>query len=144
MTAWTLVFHILGLVFWVGGLLIETSVLAQHAQESLPEVRQAMGRLEMRLLNGMAAPGALISVLTGIILVFTNSAYFLHAGWLHAKLALVVVLIGLHATVFSRTRSFIAGRIELERRDCMILHGAVSLTLVGILVLVLPGRIFMR
>ncbi len=143
MTAWTLVFHILGLVFWVGGLLIETNILARHTQEASPEVREAFGRLEMRLLNAMANPGALLSVTTGIILILTNRSYFLHAGWLHAKLVLVLLLIGLHLVVLSRTKSFAAGRIELERRDCMFLHAAITLTFLGILVLVLPVRLLL-
>ncbi len=144
MVAWTLVFHILGLVFWVGGLLIETTVLGRHTQQTAAEARQALGQLEMHLLHAMANPGAAISVVTGIILIWTNPAYFLHAGWLHAKLVLVVILIGLHAAVLSRTKSFIAGRIELQRRDCMFLHGAISLIFLGILVCVLPGRVFLK
>jgi putative membrane protein len=144
MTAWTLVFHILGLVFWIGGLLIETNVLARHTQETSAEVRQALGRLEMRLLRAMADPGAALTLVTGIILIWTNPSYFLHAAWLHAKLALVVVLIGLHAVVRSRTKAFVAGRIELQRRDCMVLHGAISLIFLGILVAVLPGQVFLK
>lgn len=144
MVAWTLVFHILGLVFWVGGLLIETTALGQHTQETSVEARRALGRLEMRLLHAMANPGAVISVMTGIILIWTNPSYFLHAGWLHAKLVLVLALIALHGVVLSRTKSFIAGRIELQRRDCIFLHGAISLIFLGILVCVLPGQTLLR
>ena len=144
MTAWTLVFHILGFVFWIGGLLVETSLLAQHTQEASPDTRQALGRLELRLLRGMATPGALLAVVTGIVLIFTNPSYYLRAGWLHAKLVLVVILIGLHWVVLSRTKSFAAGRIGLERRDCMLLHGAISLIFLGILVFVLPGQLFFK
>ncbi len=144
MTAWTLVFHILGLVFWIGGLLIVTNLLAQHTQEASPEARQALGRLEMKLLRGMANPGALLTVITGLMLIFLNRSYYLRAGWLHAKLALVAVLLGLHWVVFSRTKSFVVGRIELQRRDCMTLHGAIALIFLGILILVLPGQLFWK
>ena len=144
MTAWTLVFHILGLVLWIGGLLIETNILARHAQETSPEVREALGHTEMRLLNGMANPGALLTVVSGIILILINRSYFLHAAWLHAKLALVVVLLGLHVVVFSRTKAFAAGRRDLQRRECMTLHGAISLLFLGILILVLPGQVFLK
>lgn len=144
MTAWTLVFHILGLVFWVGALLIVTSVLARHTEESSLEVREAFGRTEMRLLNGMAMPGALLTVFSGIFLILLNPSYFLRAGWLHAKLVLVLILIGFHWVVFSRTKSFGAGRISLDRRACMILHGAITLIFLGILICVLPGRFFLK
>ena len=144
MTAWLLVFHILGLVFWLGGLLIATSILARHTQETSMDARQALGRIEIRLLKAMANPGAVVTVITGILLIATNRSYYLRATWLHAKLALVVVLIGLHWVVFSKTKSFVAGRIELQRRDCMTLHGVIALIFIGILVLVLPGRLFLK
>ena len=92
----------------------------------------------------MANPGAVVTVITGILLIATNRSYYLRASWLHAKLALVVVLIGLHWVVFSKTKSFVAGRIELQRRDCMTLHGVIALIFIGILVLVLPGRLYLK
>ncbi len=141
---WTLVFHIVGLVFWLGGLLIETTLLAQHTQETSPEIRNVLARLELRLLGSMANPGAVLSIITGIILIFTNPSYYLHARWLQAKLVLVVVLIGLHWVALSRTKSYLAGRIQLQRRDCMTLHGAISLIFLGILVLVLPAQALLK
>jgi uncharacterized membrane protein len=85
-----------------------------------------------------------LSVITGIILILTNRSYYLHANWLRAKLILVLVLIGLHWVTVSRTKSYLAGRIELQRRDCMTLHGAISLIFLGILVLVLPGQALLK
>lgn len=144
MTAWTLVFHILGLLFWIGGLLIATQMLAQHAREISPEARQALGRMEKKLLRSMANPGALLTIITGMILIFTNPSYYLHAGWLHAKLALVAVLVGLHWVVLSRSKSFLAGESEVQRRDWLTLHGAIALIFIGILICVLPGQVLLK
>ena len=62
---------------------------------------------------------------------------YLHQGWLHAKLFLVAILIALDLIVHARARAFQAGRIELRRRECKMLHGAISLVFLGILVLVM-------
>ncbi len=137
MTAWTLVFHLLGMVFWVGGLSVVTNVLARHTQENSPEARHVLTRMEMKLFNGMAHPGAALMVITGIILIVTNPSYYLHAPWLHAKLFLVAILIGLDLIAYSRARAFQSGRIALQRREFMALHGAISLIFFGILILVL-------
>ena len=40
MVAWTLVFHIVGLVFWLGSLLVVTQILAIHTEEASPERAQ--------------------------------------------------------------------------------------------------------
>jgi uncharacterized membrane protein len=136
MVAWTLVFHIIGLVFWLGSLLVVTHVLAIHSEESSPEARAALGRLEMKLLKGLAHPGAALMVITGAMLVIQDP-YYLRQLWLQLKLILVVVMIGLDLRVYFRTRAFIAGKIQMQRKECMALHGAMALVFSLILILVL-------
>src|SRR5713226_3245859 len=90
--AWALLFHILGFVFWMGGLLTATQVLASHTREPSPAVREALGRLETKLLKGVAHPGAAITLVAGIVIVWLQP-FYLQEGWLHAKLTLVAILI---------------------------------------------------
>ncbi len=134
--AWALVFHILGFVFWMGGLLVVTQVLAMHTEETAPEARDALTRLENKLLRGIIHPGAAITVVAGIVVVVLQPDYW-HQTWLHAKLTLVAILIALDLIVYFRAKAFHAGRIELQRRECKMLHGAISLVFLGILVLVM-------
>ena len=136
MVAWTLVFHIIGLVFWVGSLLAATHVLAIHTEETSPEARAALGRLEMKLLKCLTHPGAAIMLITGIALL-AQDQFALRAHWLHFKLVLVVVMIALDLRVYSRAKAFNTGAIELRRGECMALHGIIALILMGILILVL-------
>jgi putative membrane protein len=136
MVAWTLVFHIIGLVFWLGSLLVVTQVLAIHTEETSPETRATLGRLESKLLKGLAHPGAALMVITGTILLSLDPNY-LREHWLHAKLLLVIILVALDLRVTFRVREFQEGKIELSRRECMALHGAISLVFFGILILVL-------
>jgi protoporphyrinogen IX oxidase len=136
MVAWTLVFHILGLVFWLGSLLVVTRVLAIHTEETAPEARAALGRLESKLLKGFTHPGAAIMVITGFILVAQDPNY-LREHWLHAKLLLVVILVVLDLRVTFRAKAFREGTIELSRGECMGLHGAIALVFLAIVILVL-------
>ncbi len=80
MVAWTLVFHIIGLVFWLGSLLVVTQILAIHTEETSPETRATLGRLESKLLKGLAHPGAAIMVITGFILVSHDPNYLRDTG----------------------------------------------------------------
>lgn len=134
--AWALVFHIVGFVFWIGGLLVTTTVLALHTQQDLPQTQMPLEHLEVKLLKGMAHPGAAITVLAGLTVIWIQPSN-LHERWLHAKLFLVVVLIALDLFVYMRAKAFHKGEIKLERRECMILHGAISLVFLGIVILVL-------
>jgi putative membrane protein len=135
MVAWALVFHLIGLVFWVGGLLVVTHVMTVHAGETSPESRSLLGQLEVKLLRGLVHPGAAIMVITGFILVAHDPNY-LRQHWLHAKLLLVFVLIVLDLRVTFRARAFQAGKVDLTRRECVALHGAIALTFFIIVILV--------
>ncbi|TAM81390.1 MAG: hypothetical protein EPN47_11545 [Acidobacteria bacterium] len=133
---WTLVFHILGVVFWLGSLLVVTHVLACDAESDSAEAHKALGRLEAKLFNGIAHPGAIITVISGAILISMNMNYYLHAGWLHVKLLLVVIIIVLDVITYVRAKAFQAGRIRLQRKECMMLHGGIALLFIGVLIMV--------
>ncbi len=134
--AWALVFHVLGFVFWMAGLLIVTQVLAVHTGEQSPEARRVLERLEVKLLKGIAHPGAAITIIAGIAVVMIQPGY-LHQTWLHAKLSLVAILIGLDFVVYWRTKGFHRWDVKLKRQECMMLHGTISLVFLGILILVM-------
>jgi protoporphyrinogen IX oxidase len=143
MVAWTLVAHIFGLTLWVTGLLVTTIVLSRHAQEASADAREAMARLERIFLRGMADPGALLTIVAGIILIASNRTYYLHAGWLHIKLSFVVIMIGLHGWIATRSKFLATGRIKLEPGQARVLMVAVLLVFLLILIITLPGEVFL-
>jgi putative membrane protein len=143
MVAWTLVVHIFGLTLWVSGLLVTTIALSRHAQETSPEGRQALARLERIFLRGMADPGALLTILAGIVLVSSNP-YYLHATWLHIKFVFVLMLIGLHGWIGTRSKFLSTGRITLQPGQATTLSVAVALVFLSILIATLPGEVLLR
>lgn len=143
MVAWTLVVHIFGLVFWVSGLLVSTVVLARHTRETTAPAREALAGLEKIFLRGIADPGALLTLLAGIALVASNKSYYLHARWLHIKLALVAILIVLHWIVGAKCKSYAAGHITLQSRQVNFLLGAIVAVFLLILISTLPGEVFL-
>ena len=143
MVAALLVVHVLGLVFWVSGLLVTSMALTRHTQEASAEARQALARLERIYLRGLADIGALLTIVAGISLILRNSSYYLHAPWLHIKLTFVVFLIGLHGVVAMRTKAFGAGRIALQRSEARLLVGATLLIFLSILIATLVGRLYL-
>jgi putative membrane protein len=138
-----LVGHIFGLVFWISGLLVTSMALTRHTQESSPEARQALSRLERIYLRGLADPGALLTILAGIGLITTNSSYFLRAPWLHMKLTFVLLLIGLHGMVAMRTKAFATGRIELQRSEARTMVVATLFLFLSSLIATLIGQVYL-
>jgi protoporphyrinogen IX oxidase len=144
MVAWTLVVHILGLTLWVGGLLVTTIALSRHAQETSSEGRAALARLERLFLRAMADPGALLTIVAGITLISSNSSYYLHASWLHIKFLFVLMLIGLHGWIATRAKFVATGRITLQPGQARGLSIAVVLVFLSILIVTLPGEVFLK
>jgi putative membrane protein len=138
-----LVGHVLGLVFWVSGLLVTSMALTRHTQEASAEARNALARLERIFLRGLADPGALLTILAGSGLIMTNSHYFLRAPWLHIKLTFVLLLIGLHGRVAMRTKAFATGRIAMQPSEARILVVATLLLFLSILIATLVGQVYL-
>ncbi|HEU4611344.1 MAG TPA: CopD family protein [Kofleriaceae bacterium] len=86
-------FHVVGVLIWVGGLFALMAFLEAVAAE--PD-QAARGRLVKFLRQAAIVPdiGATIAILFGLHRLFKFKIYEAH--YMHAKLALVVVLIGLH------------------------------------------------
>jgi putative membrane protein len=128
-----LVVHLFGILFWTSGVLVTSMSLTRHTQETSPEARQALARLERIFLRGLADPGALLAILAGIGLISTNSAFYLSAPWLHIKLTFVVMLIALHGYVAVRTKRFSTGAVQLQRSEARLLVVAALLLFISIL-----------
>jgi putative membrane protein len=144
MVAWTLVAHIFGLVLWVGGLLVTTIAMGRQTGELSPEARAALGKLQRILLRGMADPGALITIVAGIILISTNRAYYLHALWLHIKLVFVILLILLHGFVAMRSKRLASGQESSQPSQARFLFASILVVFLLILIIALPGEVFLR
>ncbi len=143
MVAWLLVLHIFGFTLWISGLLMTTLVLLRHTGESAPEERAGLAGIEKLGLRAMADPGALLAILAGILLITTNSSYYLHARWLHIKFIFVLLLIALHVIVGTRSKAFASGRITLDRGYVRLLLIVIVLVFLSILIATLPGEVLL-
>jgi protoporphyrinogen IX oxidase len=105
---WVKALHIVFMVTWFAGLFYLPRLFVYHA---MAEDRVSVERfkvMERKLYWGIMTPGAVLTVLFGLWLWlgwFRGSG-----GWLHAKLALVALLVAYHVWCGSLLRAFAAGR----------------------------------
>ena len=91
---WLKSFHIVFLVAWYAGLFYLPRLFVYHAQTSDETSHQRFVVMERRLL-AITHLGAALALAFGIAMLVVAPAY-LSMGWMHAKLALVLVLLGFH------------------------------------------------
>jgi protoporphyrinogen IX oxidase len=143
MVAWLLVVHIFGFTLWICGLLMTSLVLLRHIAATDSETRASLAGIEKLSLRGLADPGATLAILAGILLITTNSSYYLHARWLHIKFIFVLLLIAVHVIVGTRSKAFASGRITLDRGYVRLLSIVTVLIFISILIATLPGAVLL-
>jgi putative membrane protein len=90
---WIKGLHIIFMVTWFAGLFYLPRLFVYHAQASDPIGIERFKVMEHKLYYGIMTPGGLLTIAFGVWLWLGQG----HAGvWLHAKLALVAVLIAYH------------------------------------------------
>jgi putative membrane protein len=90
---WIKSFHIIFMVTWFAGLFYLPRLYVYHAMSSDEASNERFKIMERKLFYGIMTPGGIITVALGLWLWF---GYGFTGGWIHAKTALVAILIGYH------------------------------------------------
>ena len=110
---WLKAFHIVFMVTWFAGLFYLPRLYVYHAMTTDSAGSERFKVMERKLFFGIMAPGAVLTLASGAWLWL---GYGFNGGWLHAKLALVAVLIAYHVY---------CGKLMLDFKRDGNLHGHV-------------------
>ena len=91
---WIKSFHIIFMVTWFAGLFYLPRLFVYHAMSEDTASRERFKIMERKLFYGIMSPGAVLTIAFGLWLWL---GYGFYGGWLHAKMALVAVLVAYHA-----------------------------------------------
>src|SRR3954464_13973597 len=127
-------FHIVFMVTWFAGLFYLPRLFVYHAQTSDALSLDRFALMERRLFVMMTI-GAVLTALFGISMLLAAPG-FLYGGWLHAKLALVAVLIGYHVWCYRLMVALREGKNPHTDRWYRVFNEIPSLLLIGIVLLV--------
>lgn len=90
---WLKSFHIIFMVTWFAGLFYLPRLFVYHAMSDDQPSIDRFKIMERKLFYGIMTPGGIITLVLGFWLWF---GYGFTGGWLHAKTALVAVLVIYH------------------------------------------------
>lgn len=136
MYLWIKAFHIVFIASWFAGLFYLPRIFVNLAQESNPAALErllGMARRLYRFTTMLAVPALLLGLWLWL-------GFGIRGGWLHAKLALVVLAIGYHHACGSILKKFEAGVNQRSHKWFRYFNEVpvVLLTLIVILVVVKP------
>jgi putative membrane protein len=121
------------MVTWFAGLFYLPRLFVYHADAHDPIGTERFKVMERRLFILMSVGGS-ATVVFGIAMLVAAPAY-LAMGWLHAKLAIVALLIGYHLYCYKLVRDFALDRNAHTGKWYRMFNELPSLMLIGIVVL---------
>ncbi|MFM9970640.1 MAG: protoporphyrinogen oxidase HemJ [Burkholderiales bacterium] len=104
---WIKAFHIVFVITWFAALFYLPRLFVYHAMTTDHEGSERFKVMERKLYRGIMTPSAVLAVLSGLWLFL---GYGFSGGWLHAKLAIVVLLIAYHVWCGVLLHDFAADR----------------------------------
>ncbi len=132
---WFKAFHIMAVIAWMAGMLYLPRLFVYHCgAEAGSRQSETFKVMERRLLKGIVNPAMIAAWALGLWLVYDGG--WISAGWLHAKLTLVVVLSGLHGMLARWTADFAADRNRHSERFYRIVNEVPALLMIGIVIMV--------
>lgn len=131
--------HVIFVIFWMAGLFMlpRFFVYHQEADAGSPEERRWVSR-EQRLLKIILHPSLAVVWILGLILAMSTGAFA--QGWLHAKLAIVLVLTAYHVWMTGYAAALARGERRLAGRKLRLLNEVpgIAAALIVVLVIVKP------
>ena len=135
--SWLKAVHILAVISWMAGLFYLPRLFVYHAENmGKSELVSVFLVMERRLLKAIMRPAGLVSVVTGLWLIWAGSLFGPVPLWLWMKLLLVLGMLGFHGLLESHVARFRDGREIRPGRYFRIINEIPTLLLIGIVIFV--------
>ncbi|MEM8833843.1 MAG: protoporphyrinogen oxidase HemJ [Pseudomonadota bacterium] len=103
---WIQALHIIAVMSWMAGMLYLPRLFVYHAQsKERSEQSETFKVMERRLLKFIINPAMLLTFIFGGLMLWVNPALF-SEPWMHAKLAAIFLLAGVHGMFSKWQRNF--------------------------------------
>jgi putative membrane protein len=136
MYEWLKVLHVLAIISWMAALLYLPRLMVYHVDAPVgSQQSETFKVMERKLLNGIMTPAMLVSWAAGLYLAWAGFGF--KGGWLHAKIALVLAMSGMHGFLVGRVRDFAQDRNQRSGRFYRIINEVPAVLMVGIVILVI-------
>ena len=132
---WAKAIHIIAVISWMAGMLYLPRLFVYHAEVPVGSPQSETFKLmEKRLLRAIINPAMIVAWVFGLYLAWKGFSF--HGGWLHAKIALVLAMSGVHGYLAGGVRRFAEDRNKKSARHWRIVNEIPTLLMIVIVALV--------
>ncbi len=135
---WIKALHVISVIAWMAGMLYLPRLFVYHCDAPAGSTQSETFKvMERRLLKAIINPAMIATWLCGGAMIALNLDLLKGQGWLHAKLALVIALSGVHGVLSKHVRLFAQDANTKPQRYFRILNEVPTLLMIGIVILVI-------
>ncbi|MCZ8099669.1 MAG: protoporphyrinogen oxidase HemJ [Burkholderiales bacterium] len=135
MYEWIKALHVVAIISWMAGLLYLPRLFVYHvAAAPGSEQSETFKVMERRLYRAIMTPAMIVSWVAGLYLIWAGG--WILSGWMHGKLALVLVLTATHGLMGGWRRDFAEDRNTRPSKFFRIWNEVPTLLMVAIVILV--------
>jgi protoporphyrinogen IX oxidase len=139
---WIKAFHIVFIASWFAGLFYLPRIFVNLAQDNHPQTIERLLLMGRKLYRFMTLLAAIALVLGLWMWLGYGVGRGAGSGWMHAKLAVVVAIIGYHHACWIMLRKFERGENTRSHRWYRVFNEAAVLMFIGAVVLVVVKPTF--
>jgi putative membrane protein len=133
---WMKAIHVIAVISWMAGMLYLPRLFVYHTGAESGSVQSETFKvMEQRLLRVIINPAMMVTWALGLWLAWKGFGFA--GGWLHAKIALVVVLSGVHGYLSGAVRKFAEDRNDRSARHWRLINEVPTALMIGIVILVI-------
>ncbi|MDS1136971.1 protoporphyrinogen oxidase HemJ [Nitratireductor indicus] len=133
---WAKAIHVIAVISWMAGMLYLPRLFVYHSQAKPGSAESETFKvMEQRLLRLIINPAMIVTWVFGLWLAWDGFGF--HGGWLHAKIALVVLMSGAHGYFSAAVRRFAADANTKPARHWRIMNEVPTLLMIAIVILVI-------
>lgn len=132
---WIKAFHIFAVIAWMAGLLYLPRLFVYHVGATPGgELDETLKTQEVRLFRGIMNPSMIAVWLLGLAMIIGNPV-LLSRGWMWVKLALVIVMTGVHHIYGAARKKFAIGANTRTARYWRIVNEIPALIAIGVIIM---------
>ena len=132
---WLKAIHIMAAITWFAGIFYLPRLFVYHAMAEDTISRERFQVMERKLYRGIMTPSMVVTLIFGIWMLVANWSVYGQMGWVHAKLALIVLLVIYHHMCLSYLKGFAREANPHGHRFYRIFNEMPVLLLIGIVIL---------
>lgn len=135
MYQWILALHIIAVIAWMAGMLYLPRLFVYHCAADPGSMQSETFKvMERRLLRAIMNPAMIAVWVLGLWLAWKGGWFA--APWLHAKLALVIGMSGIHGILSRHVKDFAADKRRKTQKFFRILNEIPTVLMIVIVILV--------